>query len=107
MSTQPHSHTQSQTHTPHVLPLRIYWGVFFALVVGTLLTVWSATKDLGSWNMPIALAIAVTKALLVILFFMHVKYSTKLTWLFVAAGFLWFIIMVVITMSDFVSRDWL
>jgi cytochrome c oxidase subunit IV len=97
----------THTHTPHVLPLRIYWAVFIALVVGTLLTVWSATKDLGHWNMPIALAIAVTKALLVILFFMHVKYSTKLTWLFVAAGFLWFIIMVVITMSDFVSRSWL
>jgi cytochrome c oxidase subunit 4 len=97
----------THTHTPHVLPLRVYWGVFFALVIGTVVTVWSATKDLGAWNMPIALAIAVTKALLVILFFMHVKYSTKLTWLFVAAGFLWFIIMVVITMADFVSRPWL
>jgi cytochrome c oxidase subunit 4 len=97
----------AHTHTSHVLPLRIYWGVFMALVVGTLVTVWSATLDLGSWNMPIALAIAVTKASLVILYFMHVKYSTKLTWLFVAAGFLWFIIMVIITMADFVSRGWL
>jgi cytochrome c oxidase subunit 4 len=97
----------THTHTSHVLPLRVYWGVFFALVFGTLLTIWSATKDLGPWNMPIALAIAVTKALFVILFFMHVKYATKLTWLFVAAGFLFFIIQVVITMSDFVSRSWL
>ena len=102
-----HSHTPSDTHTPHVLPLPIYWGVFFALVVGTLVTVWSATIDLGSWNLPIALAIACTKALLVILYFMHVKYSSKLTWLFVAAGFLWFLIMVVITMTDFISRGWL
>lgn len=94
-------------HTPHVLPLSVYWGVFLALVVGTLLTIWSATIDLGSWNTPIALVIAATKALLVILYFMHVKYSSKLTWLFVAAGFLWFILMVVITMTDFVSRAWL
>lgn len=94
-------------NTPHVLPLSVYWGVFLALVVGTLVTVWSATLDLGVWNTPIALAIACTKALLVILYFMHVKYSTKLTWLFVAAGFLWFLIMVVITMTDFISRGWL
>ena len=102
-----HSHSESDKNVPHVLPLPIYWGVFFALVVGTLVTVWSATLDLGKWNLPIALAIACTKALLVILYFMHVKYSSKLTWLFVAAGFLWFIIMVVITMTDFVSRGWL
>jgi cytochrome c oxidase subunit 4 len=81
--------------------------VFFALIVGTVLTVWSATIDLGLWNTPIALAIAAAKGLLVILYFMHVKYSTKLTWLFVAAGFLWFLIMVLITMTDFVSRGWL
>jgi cytochrome c oxidase subunit 4 len=91
----------------HVLPLRIYWGVFTALVVGTLLTVWTATFDLGPWNTPIALGIAIAKGLLVILFFMHVKYSTRLTWLFVAAGFVWFVIMVCITMADFVSRSWL
>ncbi len=96
-----------QAHTPHVLPLGVYYGVFLALVVGTLATVWSATIDLGAWNTPIALAIACTKALLVILYFMHVKYSSKLTWLFVAAGFLWFLIMVVITMTDFISRAWL
>ncbi|MBL8858407.1 MAG: cytochrome C oxidase subunit IV family protein [Planctomycetes bacterium] len=97
----------THTHTPHVLPLRVYWGVFTVLVFGTLITVWSATKDLGALNMPIALAIAVTKAAFVILYFMHVKYSTKLTWLFVMAGFLWFIIMVVITMADYTSRTWL
>lgn len=103
------THTQeshSDVHV-HVLPLRVYWTVFLALVAGTILTIWSATLDLGAWNTPIALGIAVTKALLVILFFMHVKYSTRLTWIFVAAGFLWFIIMVVITMTDFISRGWL
>ena len=91
----------------HVLPLSIYWGVFLALIVGTVLTVWSATFDLGLWNTPIALGIAVTKGLLVILFFMHVKYSTRLTWLFVAGGFVFFLIMVIITMTDFATRTWL
>jgi cytochrome c oxidase subunit IV len=91
----------------HVLPLRVYWTIFFALVVGTLVTVWTATKDLGNWNTPIALGIACTKALLVILYFMHVKYGTRLLWLFVAAGFIWFVIMVVITMTDFATRTWL
>jgi cytochrome c oxidase subunit 4 len=91
----------------HVLPLRIYWGVFLALVAGTLLTVYAAVHDLGAWNTPIALFIAGTKAMLVILFFMHVKYSSKLTWMFVAGGFIWFVIQVVITMTDYVSRSWL
>jgi cytochrome c oxidase subunit 4 len=102
MSTHPAQHAQH-----HVLPLHIYWGVFLALVVGTIGTVWVATFDLGPWNTPIALGIAITKGLLVILFFMPVKYSTKLTWIFVGAGFVWFLIMVCITMADFVSRSWL
>jgi cytochrome c oxidase subunit 4 len=108
MSSHPPHSVQHGTHGQHhVLPLYIYWSVFFALVVGTIGTVWVATFDLGPWNTPIALGIAITKGLLVILFFMHVKYSTKLTWLFVAAGFVWFLIMVCITMTDFVSRSWL
>jgi len=97
----------THSHSNHVLPLSVYWGIFFALIVGTVLTVWTATLDLGKWNLPIALAIAVTKALLVILYFMHVKYSTNLTKLFVAAGFIWFLIMVLITMTDYTSRSWL
>jgi cytochrome c oxidase subunit 4 len=96
------------THDPahHVLPLSIYWGVFLALVVGTLVTVWTATIDLGALNTVVALAIACTKALLVILFFMHVKYSSKLVWLYAAAGFFWVVIMIVITGADYVSRGW-
>lgn len=91
----------------HVLPLHIYWGVFSALVVGTLLTVWTATKDLGAMNTVVALLIAGVKALLVILFFMHVKYSSKLVWLFAGAGFFWFVCEVVFTMADYSSRSWL
>ena len=94
-------------HTPHVLPLSVYWGVFLALVVGTLLTIWSATIDLGDWNTPIALVIAATKALLVILYFMHVKYSSKLTQLFAFAGFFWLVLLLTFTLQDFVTRGML
>jgi cytochrome c oxidase subunit 4 len=102
------SSTETAAHTGehHVLPLRVYWGVFLALVVGTVLTVWSATKDLGAWNTVVALLIASVKASLVILYFMHVKYSSKLVWVFAAAGFFWTAIMIVILMADFVGRGW-
>jgi len=91
----------------HVLPLKIYYGIFAALMVLTGLTVWVATIDLGKANVVVALTIACIKALLVILFFMHVRYSSKLTWVFVAAGFFWFLILVAFTMADFESRAWL
>jgi cytochrome c oxidase subunit IV len=90
----------------HLLPLKVYIGVFLALVVGTVLTVWSATKDLGAMNNVVAITIACIKALLVILYFMHVKYSSKLVWIYCAAGFVWFLIMIAFTMPDYVSRSW-
>lgn len=101
---QQHGHAEPHAH--HVMPLSIYWGVFIALVVGTIVTYLTAIKDFGVWNTPIALVIAVTKALLVILFFMHVKYQSKLMWLFVAAGFIWFMIMILFSMMDFATRGW-
>lgn len=96
-----------QSHSNHVMPLSVYWGVFFALIVGTVVTVWSATIDLGKWNMPIALAIAVTKALLVILFFMHVKYSSRLTKLTVVLSLFFVAILFAETLMDYATRGWL
>jgi cytochrome c oxidase subunit 4 len=90
----------------HILPLGVYWAVFFALVVGTLVTVWSATIDLGRLNVIVALLIASVKAALVVLYFMHVKYSSKMVWLFAASGFLWVAMMILFTMADFASRSW-
>lgn len=91
----------------HVVSLKIYFAIFGALMMLTALTVWVAFIDLGTMNTFVALAVAVTKATLVILFFMHVKYSTKLTWLVVASGFFFLAIMLALTMSDIVSRGWL
>ena len=63
-----------------------------------------AQLDLGRLNVVAALTIAVAKMLLVILFFMHVRYSTRLTWIFVAAGFIWLLIMLDLTLSDYLTR---
>ena len=91
----------------HVLPLRIYLGVFFALLVFTGTTVAVAFVDLGLLNNVVALGIAVIKATLVILFFMHVRYATRLTSLVVASGIFWLVIMVGLTFVDYATRDWL
>jgi cytochrome c oxidase subunit 4 len=70
-----------------------------------LFATWGVAQiHLGPWNLPVALAIAIIKMVLVILVFMHVKYSSRLTWLFAAAGFIWLVIMVDLTMSDFMTR---
>jgi cytochrome c oxidase subunit IV len=90
----------------HVAPKSMYYAVFAALMVGTALTVLAAFFDLGALNNVVMLAIACAKALLVILFFMHVRWSTRLTWLVVASGFFWLIIMFGLTMTDYLSRGW-
>lgn len=84
--------------------LKVYFVVFFALVVGTVLTWRVAFIDLGLWNPIVALAIACTKATLVVLFFMHVRYSSKLTMLTVAIGFFWLLIMITLDLSDYLTR---
>ena len=93
--------------TGHIVPVRIYLAIFATLMVLTGLTVWVAFYDLGPLNTLAALGIAVTKATLVILFFMHVKYSSRLTWMVVGSGFVFLAIMVAFTMADVVSRGWL
>lgn len=91
----------------HVVPIKIYIAVFLTLMVGTALTVWAAFQDFGPMNTVIALTIAVVKGTLVVLFFMHVKYSDKLTWVVVGAGFLWLLVLFTLTLSDYYARPWL
>ena len=90
----------------HVAPKSMYYGVFLALLVGTGLTVAVAFVDLGAMNNVLMLGIAMTKALLVILFFMHVRWSSRLTWVVVASGFFWLLILFGITMTDYLTRGW-
>ncbi len=89
----------------HTIPTRVYYTIFFTLMVLTGLTVWVAFQDLGAWNDVVALSIATLKATLVILYFMHVRYSSKLTHAFIVAGFLFLVILLAITMSDYLTRD--
>ncbi len=84
----------------------IYIAVFLALAAGTLLTWWVSTQELGMWNTPIALIIATIKAVLVILFFMHVIHSTRLTWVVIIASFLWLGVLFVLTFADYLTRMW-
>jgi cytochrome c oxidase subunit 4 len=84
----------------------MYYGVFLALIVGTGLTVLAAFFDMGAMNNVVMLTIACIKASLVILFFMHVRWSTPLTWVVVAAGFFWLLILFGLTMTDYLSRGW-
>ena len=88
----------------HIVPLKTYLAIFGALMAGTALTVLIAFQDLGPMNTVVALVIAGIKALLVVLVFMHVRYSSRLTWLFAAAGFLWLLLMIGLTLADFDTR---
>jgi cytochrome c oxidase subunit 4 len=90
----------------HIVGPGVYLVILFALLVGTALTVWASYVDLGFWNPIIALAIATTKAVLVVLFFMHVWYSTKLTKLTILAGIFMFLVLISMTLTDYISRAW-
>ena len=82
----------------------LYLVIFLALMVLTAVTVWVAFQDLGPINDIVAMGIAVTKACLVILYFMHVRYSSRMTKITVVAGFLWLAIMIGLTLTDYLSR---
>lgn len=88
----------------HVSPKSIYYAIFGALMVLTAVTVGVAFINLGSFNFPVAIGIAVTKATLVVLFFMHAKYSSTLTKLFVGTAFFFLFILLALTMTDYLSR---
>ncbi len=90
-----------------ITPVRVYLWVFAALMVGTAITVAVAFLHLGPFNDVVALAIAVTKATLVVLYFMHVRHSSRLTKIVVVAGFLWLAILIGITLTDYFTRDFL
>lgn len=91
----------------HVSPLSVYITIFLALMVLTAITVYASFVNLGSFNAPVAMAIAIFKATLVILYFMHVKYSSRLTKLVVMTGLFFLVILLTETMMDYVSKGFL
>ena len=90
--------------THHVVSPKIYAAILVALLAGTYLTVQAAKIDLGRWNIVLALGIATIKMTLVILFFMHGKYSSKRTQLVIISGFFWLAIMLSLTLMDYTTR---
>jgi len=89
----------------HVTSRKVYFAVFIALMVLTAATVIVANFDLGWANDVVALGIAVTKALLVLWFFMHLRYSTRVTVLTALAGFFWLAILISLTLNDYLTRE--
>src|SRR5262245_50064925 len=91
----------------HVVSRKLYVGIFAALLLLTFATVEVAFVDLGVINTVVALGIACTKATLVILYFMHARWSEKLIWIVLGIAILWLALLVGITLSDYMSRGWL
>ena len=85
---------------------KLYFIILCCLCAGTVLTYYAAQWEMGIWNPVVALAIACTKAVLVILFFMHIFYSNNLTKITIAAGFFWLLILITLSLSDYITRDW-
>jgi cytochrome c oxidase subunit 4 len=92
----------------HIVSVRVYITIFLALLVGTALTVAAAFVDFR-WrlNTIVALTIAVVKATLVVLYFMHVRYSARLVWVILASALFWMGILFAFTFSDYFTRGWL
>jgi cytochrome c oxidase subunit 4 len=88
----------------HIVPPRTYLVIILTLIALTALTVTAAYQNLGKFNIVVALAIATLKATLVVLFFMHAKYSPRRTQLVIVSGIFWLAILLFMTMSDYISR---
>ena len=93
-------------HGPHIATSANYLTIFAALLVLTAVTVWAATLELGFLNTPVAMFIASVKAILVILYFMHLKFSPGQTKLAAAAAIFWLLILLIITFFDYIGRTW-
>lgn len=105
MSRQPTADSR-QGETEHVVPVPVYVAIFGVLLVLTATTTAVAFVDLGPWNTVVALGIAVVKATLVALFFMHLKYSPLLNRTVVFGGLFWLAILIGLTLTDFATRGW-
>ena len=94
----------------HIVSPKVYFAIFAALMICTFLTVYAATIDLNhifsGMNIVVALTIATFKAALVVLFFMHGKYSSRRTQMVIICSVFWLAIMLFMTMSDYLSRAW-
>ena len=93
--------------TKHIVPVKTYATIWLVLLACTALTALVSFVDLGGdWNAVVAMCIAVFKASLVVLFFMHLRYSSRFTWVLATAGIFWLAILIGFTMADHITRPW-
>ena len=92
-------------HSEHIVSPVIYLVIFLSLILGTGITVWAAFQNFAQFNIVIALSIATIKATLVVLYFMHARYSEKRTRLVIVCALFWLAIMLVLTLSDYQTRQ--
>jgi cytochrome c oxidase subunit 4 len=102
----PSSEQEHFDYTSHVSPIGLYVGIWATLMICTGLTVYAASVELGIFNIVVALLIATIKGTLVVLFFMHLRYSTKLTMVTVVAALFFLFIMFSLSMTDYLTRGW-
>ena len=93
----------------HIVSVRVYVTIFLVLLVGTALTVLAAFHDFKTpfINTIVAMTIATAKATVVVLYFMHVRYSPRLVWVIVASALFWMGILFSLTLSDYWTRGWI
>lgn len=109
MSNQQLSQSKEAHHdSPHIMPVRTYLIIFGLLWLFLIATVAASELPLGrSGHLIVAMTIAMIKAVLIVLFFMHVYYSAPLTWIIAAGSFLWVGLLLAFLTSDYISRGWL
>ncbi|MDE1160757.1 MAG: cytochrome C oxidase subunit IV family protein [Acidobacteriaceae bacterium] len=117
MSHSIHSDVHSEKNDPlnvtnpehaehHIVSPVQYIMVYATLLIFTLITVGAAYIDMGAFNPVVALAIATFKMIIVLLFFMHVKYSSRLIKMTISCGFVIFLVLITMTLTDYMSRAW-
>lgn len=108
IESKPNDHETYRGHAAphHQASLVSYFAIFFALMILTAITVWISRIDLGAMNTLVAMVVAIIKALLVILWFMHVIHSPRMTWVVVIGSFLWLAVMFALFFSDYLTRGW-
>ena len=102
----PQNVTNPEHSQHHVVPPSVYLMVFATLLFFTILTIYAADWDMGLFNPIVALAIATVKAMVVVLFFMHVKYQSNLIKLAIGSGFFAFLVLMAMSLTDYISRGW-
>ena len=100
-----HTHGHDEGHGTHIVPIPVYLVVFASLMVLLVITLVAAHYDLDGWNIVIAVTIAVVKAAIIVLYFMHLRWSTSLVRVFAGAALFWLWILFVLVLCDYFSRQ--